>query len=34
MPTSSFNDAYLRAKGLDLAADTLNAAAVEQRKTA
>jgi hypothetical protein len=33
-PTSSFNDAYLRAKGLTAAADTLNAATVETRKTA
>jgi type IV secretion/conjugal transfer VirB4 family ATPase len=34
MPTASFNDAYLRAKGLDLAADSLSAATVESRKTA
>jgi type IV secretion system protein VirB4 len=34
LPTATFNDAYLRAKGLDGAADTLTAARVETRKTA
>ena len=34
LPTGAFNEAYLRAKGLEAAADTLNGALVEQRKTA
>ena len=34
LSTATFNDAYLRAKGLDGAADTLTAARVERRKTA
>jgi type IV secretion system protein VirB4 len=34
LPTATFNDAYLRAKGLEGAADTLTAARVERRKTA
>src|SRR5450631_2039864 len=34
LPTDAFNDAYLRAKGLIAAADTLNVASVERRKSA
>jgi type IV secretion system protein VirB4 len=34
LPTATFNDAYLRAKGLDDAADTLNGELVEKRKSA
>lgn len=34
LPTEAFNDAYLRAKGLDGAADTLRGARLEKRKTA
>jgi len=34
LPTDDFNDGYLRAKGLIAAADTLNVASVERRKSA
>jgi len=34
LPTADFNEAYLTAKGLNAAADTLRAARVETRKTA
>jgi type IV secretion/conjugal transfer VirB4 family ATPase len=34
LPTAAFNDAYLRAKGLTMAAETLSAATDEKRKTA
>lgn len=34
LPTDDFNEAYLRARGLSGAADTLNAASIEKRKTA
>ena len=34
LPTGAFNDAYLRAKGLGSAADTLNVTSTEKRKSA